>query len=67
MVRELKKKIIMNSESENENGNTLDNFDYEIKEIDEEEQNIGEKKKQQNEIKNRKKSKKEHLNFRLSK
>ena len=67
MVRELKKKIIMNSESENENGNTLDNFDYEIKEIDAEEQNIGEKKKQQNEIKNRKKSKKEHLNFRLSK
>ena len=57
----------MNSESENENGNTLHNFDYEIKEIDEEEQNIGEKKKQQNEIKNRKKSKKEHLNFRLSK
>ena len=38
----------MNSESENENGNTLDNFDYEIEEIDEEEQNIGEKKKQQN-------------------
>ena len=42
MVRELQKRnkkneYVTDSESENENGNILDNFDYEIEEIDEEE------------------------------
>ena len=41
-------------ESENENENTPDNFDYEIEEIEEEEQIIGKKNRQQNEIKNEK-------------
>ena len=35
--RNKKNEYVTDSESENENGNILDNFDYEIEEIDEEE------------------------------